>query len=57
MKTIITTPNKKYPFYTVMVGIGGDIYKTGYDTEQKAIKAAKNIRGLGFKCEVEKVKK
>ena len=56
MKTIITTPNKKYPFYTVMVGIGGDIYKTGYDTKPKAEKAAKNIRGLGFECWIESVK-
>ena len=37
MKTVITTPNKNYPFYTVMVGSDGNtLYKTGYDTKEKA---------------------
>lgn len=54
MKTVITTPNKKYKFYTVMVGSDGNtLYKTGYETKEKAEKAAKSINGLGWQCTVE----
>ena len=57
MKTVITTPNKNYPFYTVMVGSDGNtLYKTGYDTKAKAEKAAKSINGLGWQCTVETTK-
>lgn len=57
MKTVITTPNKNYPFYTVMVGSDGNtLYKTGYDTKAKAEKAARSLNRLGWQTSVETTK-
>lgn len=41
-------------YFTVMHGITGD-YKAEYKSERKANAAAKNIRGLGYACDVIKI--
>lgn len=41
-------------YITVMHGITG-YYPCEYKSKQKAEKAAKNIRGLGYACEVIKI--
>lgn len=38
-------------YYTIMHGTTGD-YKVEYKSEKKANAAAKNIRGLGYACDV-----
>lgn len=56
----MTKTRKTYKYDTVMYGTPdyytGEVltYRTTYATKQKAEKAARNIRGLGYDCYIER---